>query len=101
MFNLDEYLKQHDLVIVQFGLKTCNPCHVLKAKIEDYIKGNSQLEYIYIDLEEFKSMAFQMGIMQAPTIIVYFYGKEVMRRAGVFSLDEMLAKLEDYLALLD
>ena len=47
-----------------------------------------------MSVEAEPAKAAQQSIFTVPAIVVYVDGKEVMRRAGYFSLDELLDQVE-------
>lgn len=98
--SLQELLHEDNTVIVQFGSESCNPCKAIQNKIEEWNKEWSQIEYIYIPVEDAPEMCAQMGVFTVPTIFVYVAGKLTLRESGYFGLTELLNKTEEYDCLL-
>ena len=86
-------------LILQFGDESCAPCHAIRHKLDAWLANHPDVAARYIDIQTHLALCSQMGIMSAPTVIVYMDGKVVAREAGYFSLDDMLARVERYLEM--
>ena len=49
--NLQEYLLQHDKVIVQFGATWCGACKIMKPRVKKVAAENTDIVFIYADAE--------------------------------------------------
>lgn len=87
--------------IVQYGSDTCMPCGALETKLGAWVKEHEGIDYSYVSVEAEPAKAAQQSIFTVPAIVVYVDGKEVTRRAGYFSLDELLAQVEDIKARIE
>lgn len=81
--------------IVQYGSDTCQPCGALETKLGAWVKEHEGIDYSYVSVELEPAKAAQQGVFTVPAIVVYMDGKEITRRAGYFSLDELLVQVED------
>ena len=86
-------------LILQFGDESCAPCHAIRYKLDAWLVNHPGVVARYIDIESHLVLCSQMGIMSAPTVIVYMDGKVVAKEAGCFSLDDMLSRVERYLEM--
>lgn len=87
--------------IVQYGSDTCQPCGALETKLGAWVKEHEGIEYSYVSVELEPAKAAQQGVFTVPAIVVYMDGKELMRRAGYFSLDELLEQVAAVKARID
>ncbi len=93
-WNIEEEINKQDLLILQYGTKTCNPCHALSKKLEDWSKEYPNVKVIYIPIENYLEQSHQMGILSAPTIHTYIKGQLFQKESGYFSLDQLLERYE-------
>lgn len=97
---LDLILEKNDMVLIEAGSETCNPCRALKSKISTWIENHKEICGIYISIEEHPEIAGKLSVLSAPTLLLYVEGKLTLREAGYFSLEEFLKKTERYENLL-
>lgn len=80
--------------IVQYGSAACPACDALNMKLNDWLSTHKDVEYAYVSVEMEPAVAAQQGVFSVPAIVVYRDGKEIERRAGYFSLEELLDRVE-------
>lgn len=97
--SLDALVASTLTLILQFGDDSCAPCHAIRFKLDLWLAKHPNVEARYIDIQTHLALCSQMGIMSAPTVIVYMDGKVAAREAGYFSLDDMLCRVERYLEM--
>ena len=85
--SLDELIAENRILIVEYGSFTCAPCNVLRCKIEAWSRNKKMVCAVYIDVEKYKKISAQQGILSAPTILVYVDGHLAIRDSGYFSLE--------------
>jgi thioredoxin-like negative regulator of GroEL len=77
-------------VLFYFSHEKCNVCKVLKPKIHDLLKARfPKIEMIYCDTVLYPEIAGQNSIFTVPTILVFFDGKEFLRKSRNISIDEL------------
>lgn len=73
----------------------CGPCRVMEPVIEELKKElDGKVEVVEIDVDEKPEEASKYGVMSIPTYIVLKDGKEVGRRIGVTSKEDLLKLLQ-------
>lgn len=97
--SLDVMIASMPTTILQFGDDSCAPCHAIQFKLDHWLEAHPDVTARYIDIQSHLALCSQMGIMSAPTVIVYMDGKIVARETGYFSLDDMLCRVERYLEM--
>ncbi len=91
--NLDEFnkiLKDNIGVLMYFSNETCNVCKVLKPQIIKMLEEKySEIPFYYVDMSETPEISAQTQVFTIPTIIVYFDGKETIRKSRHIGLTEL------------
>lgn len=98
--NLEDLILKNNIIIIQYGTKTCSPCISLINRIDEYIKKNPDVKAYYVSIEENKELVSQKNILSSPTIEVYINQKLTIKESGYFSLDLILDKINKYKKLL-
>ena len=52
--------------------------------------------FCYVDLNETKEISGQLSIFSAPTILVYFEGKETIRASRNMHIEELREQIDRY-----
>lgn len=79
--------------LLDFWAPWCGPCQMMKPVIEELEKEfEGQVEFVKINVDENPGEAAKYGVMGIPTFVVVKDSKEVGRKVGFTSKDE-LAKL--------
>ena len=90
--------KQEKFILFLFGSQACAPCKALKKKIIVWSGTHPQVFTGYISIDNDISFAAQENILGAPAILVFVEGKEVIRKIGYFSLEEVFNVLDRYIS---
>lgn len=73
-----------------FSHEKCNVCKVLKPKIHSLLRSDfPKMEMFYCDTELYPEIAGQNSIFTVPTILVFFDGKEFVRKSRTIGVDEL------------
>lgn len=81
-------------VLVDFGATWCPPCKKMEPIITDLVKTHgAQFDLIKIDGGDQIDISNLMQIEAFPTFIIYKNGKEVWRKQGILSKEELLKHL--------
>ena len=96
--SLDEFINKSSNLpgaVFYFSHDKCNVCKVLKPKIYNLLKSDfPKLEMFYCDTELFPEIAGQNSIFTVPTILVFFDGKEFIRKSRNIGVDEFKNEIE-------
>lgn len=95
--NLEELIRQSECCLLLFGDETCGPCHALRRRLNEWLKGRSGITARYVPVSAFRQAAAQMGVFTAPAVRIYIGGRLAGDEAGYFSLERMLDRAERYL----
>jgi len=92
---LDALKNEKDALLVYFSTTECSVCKVLKPKVAGLIeKYFPEMLTAYVEINRSPELAAQNRVFVAPTIIVFFAGKEYIRKNRSFSLDELKLEIE-------
>lgn len=81
--------------LLDFKAVWCGPCRVMEPIIEELKKElGGKVEVEIIDVDQKPEEAAKYGVMSIPTYIVLKEDKEVGRKIGVTSKDDLLKLLQ-------
>ncbi|HUW07590.1 MAG TPA: thioredoxin family protein [Williamwhitmania sp.] len=89
-----EFFTSKEACLVYFTTNDCVSCHALLPKVKEMAADFPKIEAFHISLPDHPELSGPMGIFSAPTLVVFFDGKEQIRKAGRFSLGEVRQPLE-------
>ena len=83
-------------VLLYFTSPDCTVCKSLKPKVRDLVKEKFPLmEMKEINIKDFPEIAAKFGVFTIPVILVYFEGKEFIRKirnTGIYELEQELSR---------
>lgn len=83
-------LSQDQAALFYFSTPSCNVCKVLKPEVAGLMGTRfPEFRLYYTDIEKSPELAGQMRIFTIPVILVYFEGREHIRKIRNFSLFEL------------
>jgi len=92
-----EKLKKEAALLAYFSTEACNVCKVLKPKVVHLLETHfPEMKMAYIKSDVLPDVAGQNQIFAAPTILVFFDGREYIRKSrniGIGELQEAIARL--------
>ena len=97
---VQNYITQDGLSILEIASSSCAPCSSIKRKIEDWAAGYPHIRTAFAEIEEIPEITGQLQIFTAPALLVFADGKRCMEQAGCFSLDEVFRQMERYIELM-
>ena len=79
-----EIINRQD-VLIDFYADWCGPCQMLAPLLEEI----DTIDILKVNVDEFKDIAANFGIMSIPTLILFRSGEEIKREIGFKNLDEI------------
>lgn len=88
--NFDEIVNNSDKpVVIDFYAAWCGPCKRLAPNFEEFAKSNDAVLAVKADVDAIRDILEEVDIQSVPTIVLYSGGKEVKRKSGYMSLDDL------------
>jgi thioredoxin 1 len=77
-------------LLAYFSTDACNVCKVLKPKTERMLRAEfPEMKAVYIQSDVLPEIAGQHRVFAVPTILIFFDGRETIRKSRHISLDEL------------
>ena len=90
---IEDILKNNQLVLINFSTMWCVPCKKMKPVIEEIKNENSKIKVLFIDADINKELLKKYQIMAIPSFLLFKNTNEFFRHVGVISKEELLKKL--------
>lgn len=92
---LNTMTEEYEAIAYYFSGSDCGVCTVLKPVIKQLFEDTfPAIQWQEIALDESPEIAGQLQLFSIPTLLVYFDGKEVLRKSRNFSVGEVTNALE-------
>jgi len=88
-------LDSKEVSVVDFWAKWCGPCMVMAPIFLEVEKDISSAKFYKINLDEYSEMAVRYKIFSIPSFIIFKNGKEISKRQGGGSKDDMVKWIND------
>ena len=94
---LGKTIKDNNALMIYFFSPGCVACNSLRPKVEEMANTIfPEMTYLSIDASLFPALTSEAGVYAAPTIVVYFEGKEYIRESKYISVEQLKAKISRY-----
>jgi len=91
----DQALAENDAVLAYFSTETCSVCHVLKPKVFEMVSESfPKMKMVFVESDQLPELAAQNHVFTAPTVVVFFAGRETIRKSRAFGVDELRSEIE-------
>lgn len=92
---LEAILNDNPGALIYFSGPECNVCKVMRPKIEDMIGASyPNLPMAYVDCDAQRAIAGQHRVFSIPTVLVFFDGREFIRKVRNFGIGELRDAIE-------
>jgi len=97
----DQIIAENDAVLAYFSTEECSVCKVLKPKVAEMVAEEfRKMKMIFIESDKLPELAAQHRVFTAPTIVVFFAGRETIRKSRAFGVDELESEIRRPYSLL-
>lgn len=97
----DLILAENDAVLAYFSTETCSVCHVLKPKVIEMVsEAFPKMKMVFVESDKLPELSAQNRVFTAPTVVVFFAGRETIRKSRAFGVDELRSEIERPYSLL-
>jgi thioredoxin-like negative regulator of GroEL len=87
-------------LLLYFYNDRCAPCQALRPKVESLIRESfPRMAIRLINAAENPATTSYFSVFQAPTLLVFFDGKEVVRESKYVAIEQLRVKIERYYSL--
>jgi len=76
-------------VFVDFYATWCGPCKKLVPNFETFANSNEDVLSAKADVDTMRDILDKLNILSVPTLVLFSGGKEVKRRSGYMTVNEM------------
>ncbi len=91
----EQLVASEPALLAYFSTNECNVCKVLKPKVMELIQAEfPEIGLVYVEINAQPEVAAQNRIFAVPTIVVYFDGREFIRKSRNFGIDELRQELQ-------
>ncbi|WP_069807600.1 thioredoxin family protein [Vulcanisaeta thermophila] len=73
----DEFVKSHEVAVVDFWAPWCAPCFLLEPIMKSLAAAMPNVAFGRLNTQEFPDVAARFGVMSLPTVIIFKGGEPV------------------------
>ncbi|GAA0133236.1 hypothetical protein YSY43_00760 [Paenibacillus sp. YSY-4.3] len=89
-------IQEHPLVLLLIKTSQCGVCESIQVKVTDLLESYANVRGIYVFMGDAPDTAAEYLALSAPTLLLFFQGKEVYREARFVRMDELEQVLQRY-----
>lgn len=87
---LKQKVKSEKGIVLYFKNDLCSPCLALRPKVEELIKTKfKKMSFDIMDTVKQPELSNEFNVFSNPTILVFFEGKEYIRKSKYVSISEL------------
>nr|WP_314462985.1 thioredoxin family protein [uncultured Clostridium sp.] len=98
--SIDKFIIENKVTMLYFSSQNCSVCVVLLPKIKEILKKYSKIAFAKVEIDEVQLAVGKYSVFTAPTVIMFFEGKEIIRRSRLISVLELQEKIERFYNLI-
>jgi thioredoxin-like negative regulator of GroEL len=92
---LNEHIAQTDALLLYVTTSDCSVCTVLKPKVRSMLSERfPKMGFIDVEMDRSPEIGREYEVFSVPTVIVFFQGKEHVRKVRVFGIEELAEAIE-------
>ena len=84
-----EVLNSDKPVVVDFFATWCGPCKRMKPNLEEFASASESVKVVMADVDGLQDILPDYDIVSVPTIVLFNEGKEIKRRSGYMSVEDL------------
>lgn len=94
LFELKKVIESESGTAVYFSTERCTVCHALLPKMETLFAENfPQIKFIHVEMHKLPDASAHFSVFNAPTLLVFFEGKESYRKSSNMGIGEVFESL--------
>lgn len=95
---LDEFLNNFKIALIDFWAEWCPPCHILSPIIEELATEYTEVGFGKVDVEKYPDVASYYGVINLPTLLLFYRGKAVDFIVGAVPKEYIEVKIRKLLS---
>ncbi len=96
-----EVVRTDKAALFYLSFPSCGVCKSILPKVIKLAEDNfPEIRLYYVDIEAVPEASGQLSVFTVPAVLVYFQGKEMVREARNFGIQELGAKIDRYYSML-
>ncbi|EMA66425.1 thioredoxin [Halorubrum kocurii] len=93
----DDYVADHDVVLVDFYADWCGPCQMMEPAVEA-IANDTDAAVLKVDVDQHQALAGEYGVQGIPTLLVFADGELAERMVGAQTEAALTGAIEEHTA---
>lgn len=90
-------VQENKVSLFYFTSKTCPVCHALLPKVQQLASLYPQVFAAHIDIEKIPRAQGEFMVFSAPTLLLFWEGKEIFRQSRFIRLEEVEQYIQKYI----
>lgn len=91
---LERLIQSEAALLVYFSTGSCNVCKSLKPKVDTAVQNEfPEIKAVYVPSDVLPEVAGQHRVFTAPVVLVFFHGRETIRKIRTFSVEELVHEI--------
>ncbi len=91
---IEKTIEENPAVLLYVSAPNCNVCDVLKGKIQELFKEFEKVKLVEANVAKVPQIQGAFNVFSAPTILLFFDGKEFAREGRNISLELFRQKVQ-------
>ncbi|NMA83342.1 MAG: thioredoxin family protein [Epulopiscium sp.] len=91
------HIRGEQLILLYFTSQTCPVCHVLLPKVQELALAYPEVLAVHIDIEQVPKAQGTFMVFSAPTVVLLWDQKEILRRSTFIQVAEVEQYIKKYL----
>lgn len=92
---LKEIIESEPAAAVYFSAPNCGVCHALRPKVDQLFSEKfPAIKFVHIEIDKSPGISGEYAVFSAPTLLVFFEGKEFLRKVRLMGIMELQEKIE-------
>lgn len=92
---LNKLIELEPAVAVYFSAPDCGVCHALRPKVEAlFFDEFPVVNFVHIEIHKSPEISGEYNVFSTPTLLVFFEGKEFLRKVRLMGIQELQHKIE-------
>ncbi|MEA3512860.1 MAG: thioredoxin family protein [Campylobacterota bacterium] len=93
--DVNQEIKNNDAIMIYFSGENCGVCKALQPKIQKEFTNNfPKIKQLFISASDFPQIAVSFSVFTIPSVVVFFEGKENLRKSRHISVLQLSDELK-------